>query len=138
MRCLEITCRKAEGELDTAVAPLHDALSQIQQSVAKMAANQERILVENCSLKAHVPLLTTEVAYLRSGLLSSNTRLTAMQDGNDRIRYHFRTPPAPDKVVSISTAAVEPPLLMGIEEQLFENEFEVVDADESLKPTAAN
>jgi hypothetical protein len=103
---LAVSCRKAEGELDTAVALLHDSLSQIEQVVEKMAASQERILPENCSLKAEVQFLTTEVVFLRNGLTSANSKLAAMQDGNDPIiSYHCRTPPgALDKVVSISMA----------------------------------
>jgi hypothetical protein len=74
------------------VAPVHDSLSRIEHVVEKMAATQERILAENCSLKAEVQFLTTEVVFLHNELTSANTKLAAMQDGNDHICYHFRTP----------------------------------------------
>lgn len=86
------------------VAPVHDSLSRIEHVVEKMAATQERILAENCSLKAEVQFLTTEVVFLCNGLTSANSKLAAMQDGNDPIiSYHCRTPPgALDKVVLVS------------------------------------
>lgn len=102
---LAISCRHAEGELDTPVAPLHSGMSNVEGMMKKMLDNQNRILDENVALRAQVQLLSTEVVYLRKGLQYSNQRLQSIDNGNLRLSSILKSP---DKVVS-SSAVESPP-----------------------------
>lgn len=101
---LKISCREAEGRLDTAVAPLHLSMSRIEEHMEKLAAHQARILDENVVLKAQVQMLSNQVNVLRNGLVYANERLASIDRGHQKISSFIKSP---DKVSS--RTAVEPP-----------------------------
>jgi hypothetical protein len=123
---LAISCRHAEGELDTPVAPLHSGMSNVEGMMKQMLDNQNRILDENVALRAQVQLLSIEIVYLRKGLQYSNQRLQSIDNGNLRLSSILKSP---DKVVS-SSAVESPPSFPSFDKPDDEA------SEEGLKPSA--
>ena len=101
---LAISCRRAEGEQDTEVAPLTLGISNIEEMMKKMVDNQNKIMDENVALRAQVQMLSSTVVFLKNGLHYANERLHSIDNGNRRLSSFLKSP---DKVASSS--AVEPP-----------------------------
>lgn len=104
---LKISCRKAEGMLDTAVAPLHSSMSRIEEDVAKLVSYQAKILDENVALRAKVHVLSNSVDVLREGLVYANDRLHSIDRGHQKISSFIKSP---DKVASKEVVEPPPPL----------------------------
>jgi hypothetical protein len=103
---LKIACTRAEGELDTAVAPLHSTMSEILSAVNKLSDNQDKLLTENALLKSQVNSLHNQVNILKGGLSWANDRLITIHKSNVCMREVFRTP---DRATSSSSVAAIPP-----------------------------
>ena len=135
-RRLAISCREAEGRLDTAVAPLHAGMSRMESMMEKLLNNQDRILNENSGLKAEVQVLRNRIDTLQAHLHYANQRLHSIDNGSQRISNLFKSP---DKVVSSSQVEPPPPL------DLFDTELTEAlhmgasaPPEESMKPSAAS
>jgi hypothetical protein len=133
---LAISCRQAEGDLDTPVAPLHSGIGRIEEMMKTMVDNQSRIIDENVALRAQVQVLSNEVVFLRKGLQYANKRLHSIDHGNLRLSSILKSP---DKVIS-SSSAIEPPPSFDINTDTTFSEavnVEAAVAAEALKPSAA-
>ena len=94
---LAISCRRAEGEQDTEVAPLTLGISNIEEMMKKMVDNQNKIMDENVALRAQVQMLSSTVVFLKNGLHYANERLHSIDNGNRRLSSFLKSP---DKVAS--------------------------------------
>ena len=93
--CIErvkISCVKAEGELDTAIAPLYTQLANISEFMKNMSDKQDRMFAENASLSSQVEKLFAENAQLKTHLADTRQELLLRKQKKDQIMQMFQSP----------------------------------------------
>lgn len=106
-RRVDIACREAEGKLDTAVAPLQASMARQEAVLEKLLANQNRILNENCSLRAEVQVLHNRHNDLSRDLALANAKLAVIEHGSNKLSSFIKTPDKPISNQQIPPTSVQ-------------------------------
>ena len=110
---LKIACRKAEGELDSAIAPVHSSMANIESDIKVLINNQHTMMTENASLRAQVQILTNNSNAMEQKLYEANQHIAKMYQSQQRMKEAMQSPvmaPPVATAASMNGPVMAPPV----------------------------